>query len=188
MDKILFFDLETTGLDFRLNAIHQLSGAVVINGVIKERFNFNIRPFEGAVVAKEALDIAGVTEEEIMMYPEGKEVYRAFIDMLNKYCDRYDKRDKFHLAGYNIAAFDNQFLRQFFTLNNDKYFGSWFWPDCLDCYVLASNKLRKERNQLENFKQGTVAKYLGITVDEEKLHDAEYDIDICMEIFKIVNL
>ena len=67
--------------------------------------------------------------------------------------------------------------------NNDKYFGSWFWADSIDCLVLASYKFRKERGRLENFKQMTVAKYLGIEIDEEKLHDAEYDINICIDIF-----
>ena len=36
---------------------------------------------------------------------------------------------------------------------------------------------------LTDFKQSTVAKYLGIEIDENKLHDAEYDIDVCMKIF-----
>lgn len=35
MSKLLFFDLETTGVKYWRNGIHQISGAVVIDG--KER-------------------------------------------------------------------------------------------------------------------------------------------------------
>ena len=39
--KLLFFDLETTGTDYRKHAIHQISGEIVIDGEIKERFNYH---------------------------------------------------------------------------------------------------------------------------------------------------
>lgn len=32
----------------------------------------------------------------------------------------------------------------------------------------------------------TVAKYLGIEVDESKLHDAEYDVNLLIQIYKKV--
>ena len=40
---------------------------------------------------------------------------------------------------------------------------------------------------MENFKQGTVAKALGLQVDDTRLHDAEYDIEICKAIYDIVS-
>lgn len=107
--------------------------------------------------------------------------------MLAKYVDKFDKKDKFHLVGYNNAGFDNSFLRAFFVQNGDNYFGSFFWADSIDCYVLASNLFKKKRASFENFKQMTVAKRLGIEVDESKLHDAEYDIDLCMQIYNKVS-
>lgn len=44
----------------------------------------------------------------------------------------------------------------------------------------------EKRAEMENFKQGTVAKALGINVDDSKLHDALYDIEICKQICDIV--
>lgn len=44
MSKILFFDLETTGTKFWRNGIHQISGAVVIDGQVKESFNYHVQP------------------------------------------------------------------------------------------------------------------------------------------------
>lgn len=114
-------------------------------------------------------------------------VYKQFVDMLSKYVDRYNKQDKFFLAGYNNAHFDNQFLRSWFIQNGDKYFGSWFWSNSIDVMVLATPFLAEKRSQMENFKQGTVAKTLGIEVDDTKLHDALYDIQICKAIYDIVS-
>ena len=39
--KLLFFDLETTGIKYWRNGVHQISGEIVIDGVTKESFNFN---------------------------------------------------------------------------------------------------------------------------------------------------
>jgi DNA polymerase III subunit epsilon len=184
MEKLFFYDLETTGTKFWKNGIHQISGAIVIDGEIKEVFDFKVRPNESAIIDEEALKIANVTKEQIMAYPSMQEVHSKIIKMLSKYVDKFNKKDKFHLAGYNNASFDNPFFRAFFVQNNDVYFGSWFWSDSIDVMVLASYKLRNVRHELVDFKQSSVAKYLGIEIDEKKLHDAEYDIEICLKILK----
>lgn len=103
--------------------------------------------------------------------------------MLAKYVDKFNKNDKFFLVGYNNASFDNQFFRAWFIQNGDKYFGSWFWSNSFDVMVLASPFLATQRSSMTNFKQGTVAKTLGIHVDDESLHDALYDIEICKAIY-----
>ena len=186
MEKLFFYDLETTGTKFWKNGIHQISGAIIIDGQIKEFFDFKVRPNENALIDEEALKIGNVTLEQIMAYPSMKEVYSKIITMLSKYVDKFNKKDKFHLAGYNNASFDNAFFRAFFVQNNDVYFGSWFWSDSIDIMVLASFKLRNVRHELVDFKQSSVAKYLGIEIDDAKLHDAEYDIIICIKIFNLL--
>lgn len=47
--KLLLFDLETTGTDAVKNGIHQISGKIIINGEVKETFDFKVRPKEDAV-------------------------------------------------------------------------------------------------------------------------------------------
>lgn len=182
--KLFFYDLETTGVNPGKNGIHQMSGMIVINGEVKEKFNFKVRPNPRAIIEDEALAVAGVTKEQVLEYPEMGKVYsEQLIPMLNKYVDKYNKKDKFFLAGYNNAHFDNDFFRGFFLQNGDKYFGSYFWANCFDCMVLATPFLAEQRTEMENFKQGTVAKALGIEVDDTKLHDALYDIEICKAIY-----
>ena len=106
--------------------------------------------------------------------------------MLGKYVDKFNRKDKFFLVGYNNAAFDNNFLRGFFLQNGDEYFGSWFWSNSVDVMVLASNYLLDRRAEMENFKLSTVAKFLNISVEDDALHDAQYDIELTKLIYDIV--
>lgn len=153
------------------------------DGDVKEKFDFHVQPNPKAEILDDALAVAGVTREQVLNYPPMGEVYKELVAMLGKYVDQFNKRDKFFLVGYNNASFDNQFLRGFFLQNGDKYFGSWFWSNPIDVMVLATPFLVDQRNQMPNFKQGTVAKTLGIQVDDNKLHDAMYDIEICKSIY-----
>jgi DNA polymerase-3 subunit epsilon len=184
--KLFFFDLETTGVNHWQHSIHQMSGKIVIDGEEKETFNFKSCPHPRARIEDEALKIANVTREQVLAYPPMGEVYKALILILSKYCNKFDKSDKFYLVGFNNASFDNQFLRAFFVQNADQYFGSWFWPNPVDVYVFATPYLHKDRTKMENFKLKTVAKHLGIEVDETKLHDALYDIHLTQQIFNKV--
>ena len=185
--KVVFFDLETTGTLVNKHGIHQISGMIVIDGEVKETFDFKVQPNPKAEIVQEALDVAGVTKEQILSYPAMGYVYGQFTAILNKYVDKYNKQDKFFLAGYNNASFDNQFLRAWFLQNGDKYFGSYFWSNSIDVMVLATPYLASRRSQMENFKQGTVAKVLDIEIDESRLHDALYDIQVCKSIYDIVS-
>lgn len=184
--KLFYFDLETTGVKFWKNGIHQISGAIEIDGVIKEEFNYLVKPFEKAIIEQEAMTIGKVTAEQISLYPPMDKVYKELNSMLSKYVDKFSKNDKFFTVGYNNASFDNQFLRAWFVQNGDKYFGSWFWSCPIDVMVLAGQHLMDKRHLMVDFKLMTVAKELGIEIDEKKLHEASYDIYLTREIYKII--
>lgn len=184
--KLLFFDLETTGTNPGKHGIHQISGQIVIDGVIKETFDFHVQPNPKALIEDEALKVGNVTREQILAYPPMQQVYQEFVSMLGKYVNKFNKKDKFFLVGYNNAAFDNQFLRGFFLQNGDVYFGSWFWANSIDVMVLASAYLATRRPDMENFKLSTVARTLGVDVQSESLHDAMYDIELTKAVFDII--
>lgn len=183
MNKLFFYDLETTGVKFWKNGIHQISGKIVIDGETKETFNFKVKPYKDAVIEDEALAVGGITREDLESYQPMSEVYQKLIEMLSVHVNKFDKTDKFHLVGFNNASFDNQFFRAFFTQMGDQYFGSWFWADTHDVMVMASVYLSNVRSKMSNFKLATVAKEFGIEVLDESLHDALYDIELTEQIY-----
>ena len=183
---LVFYDLETTGLNYKQHCIHQLSGLIEVDGSVVESFDFKMAPHPKAKVEKEALNIAGVTEDQIRAYPDQAIVFKQFKALMGKYIDPFDKTHKAHLVGFNNRFFDDPFLRMWFELNGDQYIGSWFWNDTLDVLVLASHYLYRRRSTMPSFKQVKVAKELGIEVDESMLHDAAYDVHLTRCIYRIV--
>lgn len=182
----LFYDLETTGTDERKHSIHRIAGMIEIDGVVVESFNFKVAPHQKCLIDPVALSTCNVTEEQIRAYPDMQIVHDQFTAMLAKYCDRYERLDKIWLVGFNNRKFDDVFLREWFRHNKDDFFGSWFWTDSLDVLVLASQYLIDVRKEMPSFKLKRVAKQLRIDVDESRLHDALYDVQLTYEIYKII--
>lgn len=145
-----------------------------------------MRPDRRCKIDLVALQIGGITIEQLEAYPDHSKAYASIVNILSAYVDKYDKADKFHLVGYNNAAFDNNFFRALFKQNGDEYFGSWFWSSAIDVMVLAAQELMHKRHTMENFKLMTVAKEFGIKIDESRLHEGGYDIDLTREIYQII--
>ena len=186
MHKRIYIDVETTGTEPEANGIVQLSGMVEIDGKEMERFNHRIKPFPTDVINPASLAVSGNTEESIKGFNDPQVVYNSFVSMVLGHVDKYDKRNKFHFIGYN-AKFDSDFVRAWFAKNGDKYYGSLFWNPAIDVMNMAAVRLMEIRPEMENFKLMTVAKQWGINVDESRLHDAMYDIEITKKLFDILS-
>ena len=181
----IFFDAETTGTNPKQHSIVQLSGLIEIDDKVVDSFDYDVRPHPKAKIEAEALRINNKTEEQILGFPPMEDVQRAFVKKLGEYINKFDSKDKAYLVGFNNRQFDDIFLRMFFELCGDKFFGSWFWQDSLDVLVLASQYLLDRRTGMSSFKLKRVAKELGIVVDEKKLHDSVYDVELTREIYRI---
>ena len=182
----IFYDVETTGTKPNKHSIHQLSGIIEVDGVISEEFNYKVRPHPKAEITKEAMSVCGKTEKEILAYPEMGIVFAAFTNLLKKYVNPYEKTSKAWLIGFNNRSFDDLFLRMFFELNKNPYYNSWFWSDSIDVLCLASEYLMDRRTSMPSFKLKRVALELGLSVDENELHDALFDARITRDIYRIV--
>lgn len=182
----IFYDTETTGLNYKRNSIHELSGIIEVDGIVAEEFQIFMAPHPKAIVTEEALRICSKTLEEIQAYPSMQTGYRKFISIINKYIDRYNPQQKAYLIGFNNRAFDDAFIRMLFELNGDTFFGSYFWSDTQDTLILASKYLEDRRPEMPTFKLKRVAITLGLVFDANKLHGALMDATLTRLIYRIV--
>lgn len=190
---ILFFDLETTGTNPELHGIHQVSGAFVVDGQIAETFNYHVKPREGCQCDPYAMQMAGKTYEEMMASDEYRPMKEVFDELLEKII-RYDGgilkdnhpdyNRRIFAGGYNIHKFDMEFLRRWFTDNGAPYGIGYYIAEAIDVMLLAVPALMRWRSKMPGFTQEEIAWALGINIEPEKLHDANYDIVLCVEIYK----
>jgi DNA polymerase III subunit epsilon len=175
MIKKCYLDVETTGADEKRHAIHQIAGLIEVDGKLQEEFDIKCRPHDGAEFDRKVMINFGLKKEELMAYPSPKMGYELLLEILGSYVDKFNKEDKFFFIAY-FGFFDERFLRALFERMEDNFFGSWFFVPAIDVATIACYKLMKDRHHLENFKLGTVAKFLGIEVDPSRQHEALYDI------------
>jgi len=178
--KLFYVDVETTGLDSKQHDILQLAYIIEINGEIKEEGELFCQPFRYDTINAKALEVNKLTIAQIKQFQTPQEVYTKLIKVLDKYVDKYNKNDKFSMAGYNVR-FDHDFLNSFFLKNGDKYCFSYFDHHLLSVdslvYILEYKGLLK----LESCKLINIAKYFNI---DFLAHDALADIKVTRQIFQ----
>ena len=188
MNKIIFIDTETGGVNAEKSALIQLSGIIEVDGTEKEKFNFYIKPFENSEVNEKALEVQGRTLEELgtEKYIDESIIYKKFLEILDKYIDKYDRNDKFIVAGYNVK-FDIDILKALFERNNNKFLFSYFNSSMLDpLYSVRLLQVAGILPVLENNKLETWCKYFNI---ELKAHDSLQDITATKKLIeKLVEL
>ena len=188
MNKIIFIDTDTGGVNPEKAALIQLSGIIRIDKKDVEKFNFYIKPFENSEVTEKALEVQGRTLEELKTdkYVEEKEVYKQFINILDKYIDKYDRTDKFIVAGYNVR-FDVDILKAFFQRHGNNFLFSYLDSSMLDpLYSIRLLQIAEVLPVLENNKLETWCKHFGI---ELKAHDSLEDIEATKKLIgKLISL
>lgn len=182
-----FIDVETTGVDRKLNEIWQISGAIVDRtDKVLERFDFKFMPFSLEHASDEALAHSGMTVAKLCeLSGDPRKVYESLLEIFGKYCNKFDKNDKMQLIAYN-SGFDSEFLREFWAKNNDNYFGSWFWTPAVCVMQMSAAFLIDVRGALPNFKLGTLCQSAGLGWDDSKAHDAAYDINQTIRLYNFL--
>ena len=185
MGKIFWLDLETTGLEPRANGICQFAGLVELNGeIVEEIYVPALKPFPADRIDAKALEVNGLTREELNDGLDPRAFHRQLCEQLGVYVDKYNKVDKFVLAGYNVAPFDSQFLRAFFTKCGDKFFGSWFYGAQLDIMSFVAEAIaRGSIAVLNNHKLGTVCQHCGIDL---VAHNALEDVKATRRVYQFL--
>lgn len=188
MAKICWLDLETSGINPKENGILEIGAIMEIDGKEVSTFQTYIRPDSRCVIDPGALEVNGLTLDEIQSYPSESEAKRLFTDWLGQFIDKFNKNDKALIGGFNVH-FDIDFLMAFWNRAGDKYLGSWFYWHAVDLRSFSAFYLRNHWNQMPNGKLQTVVKaILGEEAYEELMegkvaHSALTDIRGTREAF-----
>jgi DNA polymerase-3 subunit epsilon len=180
--KILYLDIETTGLDKDIHSIIQISGIIEINGEMKEHFDLHCRP-EGEI-DDQALEITQKTLEELETYPDPVEAYNELIRIFGTYINKFNKEDKFIMVGQNVS-FDLDFLNTFFLKHDDPYLGSYLnFRKKIDLLYLSQYCGYRGFIDVPNYKLTTLAEYFKVPLDG---HNALNDINCTRKLLKLLD-
>ena len=122
-EAIVCFDLETTGLDRKRDAITEIGAVVLEHGEVKERFQTFADPQRR--LPPNIVQLTGITDEMLVGAPSQEEAIRAFLAFA----------DGRPLAAHN-AEFDIGFVRE-----GCRRYGIDFAPTFVDTLPLAQNLL-----------------------------------------------
>lgn len=173
MNKILVFDLETTGVDKYNDHIVQFAGCIFDLDTCEliKQYDTYIKPEGPYTVAIGAYLKTGISPKFLEDKPLLKDVASNIIEMFNE-CD--------NVLTYNGLNFDMQFLN--IELNRIGYDIDFKSKKCYDSFLIE-----KERhgNRLEQ----TFKRYINKTMDEDGLtaHNAFSDVIATFKVFVAQN-
>lgn len=186
--KLFWFDTETTGRDFSIHEIIELSCIIEIDGEIKEKMTWYPKPDnDPSLWSKEALELNRTTEQELLNRTlTQKQFLTELIVLLKKYVDNKDKYDFFNPAGHNVI-FDVNFLKALFLkyFHNNEIYNSFFDYHNLDTAIIGimAHYLNKNYNA-PFYGLFSTAKNFGFEKDSNKEHTSIYDIELSRNLFR----
>ncbi len=162
--RIVCFDLETTGLDSKLDTIIEIGAVEIVGGVITKKFSTLVDPLRS--LPPIITQITGIKDEDVAGQPTIDEVFPDFF----KFCDGAV------LCGHNSKGFDMKFIYQE-ALREGYVFNHEVW-DTLDiARMLVKN--------VPNHKLGTLCQHFGIdlTNAHRAYHDAIATAELLIKIY-----
>ncbi|MDO5715009.1 MAG: PolC-type DNA polymerase III [Tissierellia bacterium] len=158
-EDFIVFDIETTGLSIRKDAITEIGAVKIKNGQIVDRFSQLVNPEQN--IPLEVSELTGITNAMVENEPKIKSVIHDF----------YHFCEEGVLVAHN-AKFDTSFIRKYM-----KREGLEFHFPILDTLPLA----RATVTGIKRFNLGTICKKLGVTL--VGAHRAVNDAQATAEVF-----
>lgn len=164
-EEIVFFDIETTGLDPYHSEITEIGAVIMKNGVEIDKYQVLIKV--ESKLSQEIINITGITDE--MLAEKGidpKTAIQGFIDFIG------DRK----LVGHNLVDFDIKFIKNYAKKYLDKPINN----PVEDTLKMSRSILKK----ISKHNLGATAEHLGIEFDPNILHRAIIDSEICAESYR----
>ena len=186
MNKILFIDTVTTGMNPEKCSIYRIGGIYTEDAVEKERFEFRMRPFRNARISEQSLWITGETRSSLLVYKDEADAFKDFIAFLNRIVDIKNPRDKAYLAGFNTAGLDVPFLREWFRRNKNERFRDYFHVQPMDVMTLSAFALMASRSAMPDFHLETAARFLQIDAPIGEVYNCIENAKVSLDIFRML--
>ena len=187
MKKVLWLDVETTGLDCRKHGLREVGFIIEIDGVEVDKGVFKINPFtyttRDVEIDDYALEISKVSIEDLESYDRVSYCFKELMKKLVKYVNVNDKNDCFVIAGYN-TAFDIGFIKEWFKEMGllDSY-KDLFHYKSLDVFSIVFALRHLGINSAENDKLETMCNYFDIEIEA---HNALSDIEATKKLYELI--
>lgn len=187
MKKVLWLDVETTGLDCKKHGLREVGFIIEIDGVEVDKGVFKINPFtyttKDVVIDDYALEISKVSIEDLESYDRVSYCFKELMNKLVKYVNVNDKNDCFVIAGYNVA-FDIGFIKEWFKeMGLQDSYKDLFHYKSLDVFSIVFALRHIGLNSAENDKLETMCNYFGIGIEA---HNALSDIEATKKLYELI--
>ena len=180
--KVIFLDVETTGLIAKKNDIVQFSAIIEYDGVVVDSIDIKMQPENYRNVSLRALDVQGKTIEDLKSYMSARDGYFAMANFIDSHVDRFCVADKLFPIGYNVN-FDISFLEEKFKKNGDSFLFSRIGApiDVLPVVRMLSGcgKIKG----LQNHRLETVCLRFGIEI---QAHDSSSDVAATRALYRLI--
>ena len=161
-------DLETTGLEPRLDKIIEIAAVKVVNGKIIDEWNTLVNP--GMFIPQITTDITGITTEMVKDSP-------AFIDVIDDYL-AFMGTDSIFVA-HNVD-FDHAFLNEHLKAHNRK-----LMPNP---YLCTFKLAKRVHPNLSRYGLGFLAESFGVELPQahRALHDARATAELFVKFLGVL--
>lgn len=174
--EFVVFDLETTGLDSRMDRIIEYGAVKVKGGEIVDRFSLLTNPGKTQAglqiyISNEIANLTGITNKDLENQPTEAYGTQAFVNWVG---------DTSLVVGHNIDSFDIKFLKK----ACERAHVEFPFHESIDTMKMVRAMKMRKNGLIPNDKQPTLAKYFGIEYDA---HRAVNDVEALYKIFRELN-
>ena len=187
MKKVLWLDVETTGLDCKKHGLREVGFIIEIDGVEVDKGVFKINPFtyttKDVEIDDYALEISKVSIEDLKSYDRVSYCFKELMNKLVKYVNVNNRNDCFVIVGYNVA-FDIGFIKEWFKeMGLQDSYKDLFHYKSLDVFPLVFALRHLGLNSAENDKLETMCNYFDIEIEA---HNALSDIEATKKLYELI--